>query len=34
MEKNEYGYFITVKSEGKTLDLKIPAALKTFKDLK
>lgn len=34
IEKDEYGYFITVRSEGKTMNLKIPATLKTFKDLK
>ncbi|CAD8186224.1 unnamed protein product [Paramecium pentaurelia] len=34
LNENEYGYFVTLKSDDTSIDVKIPATIKTFKELK
>ncbi|CAD8120598.1 unnamed protein product [Paramecium sonneborni] len=34
LNEDEYGYYVTLQSEDTSMDVKIPATIKTFKDLK
>ncbi|CAK65297.1 unnamed protein product (macronuclear) [Paramecium tetraurelia] len=34
LNEDEYGYYVTLKSEDTSMDVKIPATIKTFKELK